>query len=116
LWAGVALGVLALKPQLAFLVPAALLFARHDRAFAGSLLALGSLAVISVIALGPAGIADYQSRLQFAAGVPVNRELTLAYFLRAGPAFAGRAQAPARAGCPSAAACPFPSADHASVN
>ena len=86
LWAGVALGVLALKPQLAFLVPAAFLFARQDRAFAGSLLALGSLAVISVIALGPAGIADYQSRLQFAAGVPVNRELTLAYFLGAGSA------------------------------
>ena len=84
LWAGIALGLLALKPQLAFLIPAALLFARHDRAFAGSVLALGSLVAISVIALGAPGVADYQARLNFAAGVPVNRELTLAYFLGAG--------------------------------
>ena len=84
LWAGIALGVLALKPQLAFLVPAALLFARRDRAFVGSVLSLGSLAVLSVIALGAGGLADYQARLNFAAGVPVNRELTLAFFLGAG--------------------------------
>jgi alpha-1,2-mannosyltransferase len=85
-WAGIALGTLALKPQLAFLVPLALLFARHDRAFAGSVLSLGVLAAVSVIALGLAGLGDYQSRLSFAAGVPVNRELTLAYFLGAGTA------------------------------
>ena len=86
LWAGVALGLLALKPQLAFLVPAALLVARHDRAFTGSVLALGSLAILSVIAIGAGGLADYQSRLNFAAAVPVNRELTLAFFLGAGAA------------------------------
>ena len=84
LWAGIALGALALKPQLAFLVPAALLLARHDRAFAGSVLSLGLLAGLSAIALGAGGLADYQARLSFAAGVPVNRELTLAYFLGAG--------------------------------
>jgi glycosyl transferase family 87 len=85
LWAGIALGALALKPQLAFLVPLALLFARHDRAFAGSLVSLGLLAALSVIALGTAGVSDYLARLSFAAAVPVNRELTLAYFLGAGP-------------------------------
>jgi hypothetical protein len=84
LWAGIALGALALKPQLAFLVPAALLFARHDRAFAGSVLSLGALAVLSALALGTSGLADYQARLNFAASVPVNRDLTLAYFLGAG--------------------------------
>ena len=84
LWAGIALGALALKPQLAFLVPVALLFARHDRAFAGSVLSLGSLGVLSAIALGTGGLADYQARLNFAASVPVNRELTLAFFLGAG--------------------------------
>jgi hypothetical protein len=73
-----------LKPQLAFLVPVALLAARHDRAFLGSVLALGLLAVASAIALGPAGLSAYEARLNFAAGVPVNRELTLAYFLGAG--------------------------------
>ncbi|SRR6266508_247025 len=84
LWAGVALGALVLKPQLAFLVPVALLAARHDRAFLGSVLALGLLAAASAIALGPGGLSAYEARLNFAAGVPVNRELTLAYFLGAG--------------------------------
>jgi hypothetical protein len=78
LWAGIALGALALKPQLAFLVPAALLVSGRTRAFWGCVLALGLLAVASAIALGPGGIAAYESRLSFAAGVPVNRELTLA--------------------------------------
>ena len=79
--AGVALGAIALKPQLAFLIPPALLAARRDRAFLGSVLALGALAAASVIALGPGGVSAYEARLTFAASVPVNRELTLAYFL-----------------------------------
>ncbi|HXM69787.1 MAG TPA: glycosyltransferase family 87 protein, partial [Thermoanaerobaculia bacterium] len=44
-WAGVALGALALKPQLAFLVPAALLVSGRTRAFWSSALALGVLGV-----------------------------------------------------------------------
>ena len=80
-WAGVALAPLVLKPQLAFLVPLALLAARRDRAFWASVLALGLLAVASAVALGPGGIATYEARLNFAAGVPVNRELTLAPWL-----------------------------------
>jgi len=75
---GLALGVLALKPQLAFLVPAALLLSGRMRAFWGSVLALGFLAAASAVALGPSGVAEYIARLNFAAGVPVNRELTLA--------------------------------------
>jgi hypothetical protein len=77
-WAGIALGALALKPQLAFLVPVALLLSGRTRAFWGSVIALGVLAGASAIALGPDGVAAYASRLSFAAGVPVNRELTLA--------------------------------------
>jgi len=77
-WAGVALGALALKPQLAFLVPAALLVGGRTRAFWGSIVALGILGLASAIALGPSGVAAYEARLTFAAGVPVNRELTLA--------------------------------------
>jgi Glycosyltransferase family 87 len=77
-WAGVALGALALKPQLAFLVPAALLLSGRTRAFSGSVVALALLAGASAIALGPSGIAAYEARLNFAAGVPVNQELTLA--------------------------------------
>jgi hypothetical protein len=77
-WAGLALGALALKPQLAFLVPAALLVSGRSRAFWGSAAALGVLGVASAIALGPNGVSAYEARLSFAAGVPVNRELTLA--------------------------------------
>jgi hypothetical protein len=77
-WAGIALGALALKPQLAFLVPAALLVSGRTRAFWGSVVALGVLGLASALTLGPGGIAAYEARLSFAAGVPVNRELTLA--------------------------------------
>jgi Glycosyltransferase family 87 len=77
LWAGIALGALALKPQLAFLLPLALLAAREYRAFAGSVIALGSLALLSAIALGPGGVSAYIDRLNFASTVPVNQELTL---------------------------------------
>jgi hypothetical protein len=80
-WAGIALAPLVLKPQLAFLVPLALLAARRDRTFWASVLALGLLTVASAVALGPGGIATYEARLNFAAGVPANRELTLAPLL-----------------------------------
>lgn len=77
-WAGIALGALAFKPQLAFLLPAALLVGGRTRAFWGSVVALGVLGLGSAVALGPSGVAAYEARLSFAAGVPVNRELTLA--------------------------------------
>jgi len=60
------------------LVPAALLASGHYRAFWGSVVALGALALIAAVMVGPSGIATYQERLSFAAGVPVNRELTIA--------------------------------------
>ena len=77
-WAGLALGALVLKPQLAFLVPPALLVGGRYRAFWGSVVAIGALALIAALVVGPSGIATYQERLTFAAGVPVNRELTIA--------------------------------------
>jgi glycosyl transferase family 87 len=79
--AGLALAPLALKPQLAFLVPLALLATRQFRAFAGSAVALGVLAGASLLALGPDGVRAYLDRLSFASNVPVNRELTLAFVL-----------------------------------
>ncbi len=78
---GIALGALALKPQLAFLVPLALLATQRYRAFAGSAVALGVLAGASLLALGPDGVRAYLDRLSFASSVPVNRELTLAFVL-----------------------------------
>jgi hypothetical protein len=79
-WAGVALGALVLKPQLAFLVPLALVAARQFRAFTGSAIALGALAALSALALGSDGLGTYLDRLGFASSVSVNRELTLAFF------------------------------------
>jgi glycosyl transferase family 87 len=79
--AGIALCALALKPQLAFLVPLTLLVAGHRRAFLASVVALGLLAASSLVALGAAGVHMYLDRLSFAATVPVNRELTLAFVL-----------------------------------
>jgi hypothetical protein len=81
LQAGLALGVLALKPQLAFLVPIALLVGGRYRALGGAAISLGVLAAASALNVGTDGIAAYQDRLTFAAGVPVNRELTLAPFI-----------------------------------
>jgi hypothetical protein len=78
LWAGVVLAAIVFKPQLAFLVPLALLSALRYRAFAASVVGIGALVAVSAIALGSSGISDYASRLTFAAGVPVNRELTIA--------------------------------------
>ncbi len=70
--------VAAIAPQLGFLIPVALLIAGRYRAFAGAAMALGLLVAAAAVNIGPSGIAAYQERLAFAAGVPVNRELTLA--------------------------------------
>lgn len=78
---GLALGLIVLKPQLAFLVPFALLVSGRYRAFGGAAVAIGVLALASAIAVGPGGIAAYEQRLSFAASVPVNRELTLAPYI-----------------------------------
>jgi hypothetical protein len=77
-WAGIVLGVLALKPQLAFLVPAALLVGGRYRAFWASVLVIGLLVLAAVLVVGPGGVSAYEQLLSFAAGVPVNRELTIA--------------------------------------
>jgi hypothetical protein len=70
-----------LKPQLAFLVPVALLVGGRFRAFAGAAAAIGTLALASAINVGMDGITAYQQRLTFAASVAVNRELTLAPYI-----------------------------------
>jgi hypothetical protein len=76
--AGVAIGAVVLKPQLAFLVPAALLAAGRYRAFSAGVLTIGLVVLLAILAVGPSGVSAYEQRLSFAAGVPVNRELTIA--------------------------------------
>lgn len=60
--AGLALSLIALKPQLAFLVPLAVL-AGHRRMFLGWLSGSAGILAICVLTLGPNGLATYGSRL-----------------------------------------------------
>jgi glycosyl transferase family 87 len=79
--AGAVLCILVVKPQLALLVPPALLVAGRWRAFAGAAITIGILAAASAIALGPGGIAAYEGILRFATTVPENQSQTLAAWL-----------------------------------
>jgi alpha-1,2-mannosyltransferase len=76
--AGAVLGVMVLKPQLAILVPAALLVTGRWRAFAAATAVVAMLVAISALALGGGGVAAYEQRLSFASTVPVNQAQTLA--------------------------------------
>jgi hypothetical protein len=76
--AGMALGVLVFKPQLALLVPPALLVTGRWRAFTGATLVIGLLAVVSVVALGPSGLSTFEQRLSFASTIAENQSQTLA--------------------------------------
>jgi alpha-1,2-mannosyltransferase len=76
--AGAVLGVMVLKPQLAILVPAALLVTGRWRAFAAATVVLAILVALSALALGGGGVAAYEQRLSFASTVPVNQAQTLA--------------------------------------
>jgi hypothetical protein len=76
--AGAILGVMVLKPQLAILVPAALLVTGRWRAFASATAVLAILVAMSALALGAGGVATYEQRLAFASTVPVNQAQTLA--------------------------------------
>jgi hypothetical protein len=62
--AGVALSLIFLKPNTAFLVPFALLAARRYRAFASWLAAGGILALVALLLLGTHGISAYFDQLR----------------------------------------------------
>jgi hypothetical protein len=57
--AGLVLSLLVLKPQLALLVPVALLVAGYRKTFAGWLLASAVIGIVSLALLGPDGVARY---------------------------------------------------------
>jgi hypothetical protein len=62
-WAGIALSLLVIKPQLALLVPACLLVSGHVRTFAAWLMASVFIGLVSLALLGPDGIARYRDVL-----------------------------------------------------
>jgi len=61
--AGLALSLIALKPQLAFLVPLAILAGGRRRMFLGWLTATAGILAVCLMTLGPTGLATYGSRL-----------------------------------------------------
>lgn len=61
--AGVALAAILLKPNVAILVPFALLFAARFRAFATWTGVTAAVVLLSVLALGPRGISEYMTQL-----------------------------------------------------
>ena len=76
LWAGAVLGVMVVKPQLAFLVPLALLAAGRRKAFMSCVTVIGVLALLSVINVGPSGVSTLYDRLSFA-GTRILQSYTL---------------------------------------
>ena len=62
-WAGLALSLIVLKPQMAFLVPLCLLVSRHARTFGAWLVASLVIGLIALALLGPDGMARYRDVL-----------------------------------------------------
>jgi hypothetical protein len=77
--AGAALALAVVKPQVTLLVAPCLLIGGYWRVAAGWAAAAGVLAVVSVAILGPGGIKDYLSLLDFARHIVFNRYITLAF-------------------------------------
>lgn len=77
--AGVVLALAVVKPQVTLLVAPCLLLGGYWRVAAGWAAAAGILAVVSLAVLGPAGVKDYLSLLDFARHIVFNRYITLAY-------------------------------------
>jgi Glycosyltransferase family 87 len=84
--AGVVLALAVVKPQLTLLVAPCLLLAGHWRIAAAWAATAGVLAIASLALIGPGGLKDYLSLLDFAKGIVFNRYFTLAYIFGLGPA------------------------------
>lgn len=84
LWAGAVLGVMVVKPQLAFLVPLALLAAGRRKAFMSCVTVIGALALLSVINIGPSGVSTLSDRLSFA-GTRILQSYTLSVVIPDAP-------------------------------
>jgi Glycosyltransferase family 87 len=62
-WAGLALSLIVLKPQLALLVPVCLLVSGHARTFGAWLVATLLIGLVALALLGPDGVARYRDVL-----------------------------------------------------
>jgi hypothetical protein len=82
--AGAVLGLAVIKPQLTILLPLVLITSGRWRIVAGWVAVAGALAVVSLLALGPGGVAEFRSVLSAAGQVAYNRYFTPAYVLGPG--------------------------------
>jgi hypothetical protein len=74
--AGLALGLLAFKPQFLVAIPLVLLLAHAWKAFAGLAISAGAQLALTSIYFGPAVMRAYFTRLLHSAGNPVTTELS----------------------------------------
>ena len=82
-WAGVAFAAVAFKPQVALLVPIALVVGRQWRALAVMAAVDAALAIASLVAIGPGGVHAYIEVSRFWGAWEFVRRNTLAYQLSA---------------------------------
>jgi alpha-1,2-mannosyltransferase len=84
-WAGIALAAIAVKPQVAILVPLCLLVSGHTRTFVAWLAATGVLAVLALAMLGPDGLARYRDALALASQWEPTRRYAMSGLIGLGP-------------------------------
>ena len=83
--AGLALSLIAIKPQLALLVPLCLLVAGHGRMFTAWLSATAVMVAVALVLLGPEGLQRYRDALALAAQWEPTRRYAIAGPLGLGP-------------------------------
>jgi len=86
--AGLALSVIAIKPQVALLVPLCLLVSGHARMFGTWLVATGLMVLVALAALGPDGLHRYVDVLSLASQWEPTRRYAVAGPLGLGPQIA----------------------------
>ena len=84
-WAGIALAAIAVKPQVAILVPLCLLVSGHTRTFVAWLAATGVMAALALAMLGPDGLARYRDALALASQWEPTRRYAMSGLIGLGP-------------------------------
>jgi len=83
--AGLALALIAVKPQLALFVPLCLVIAGHARVFGAWLAVSLFIGLVSLALLGQEGLARYRDALALAAGWPITRGYAVSGLIGTGP-------------------------------
>ncbi len=83
--AGLALSLIAVKPQLALFVPLCLVVAGHARVFGAWLAVSLIIGLISLALLGHDGLVRYRDALALAAGWPITRGYSVSGLIGTGP-------------------------------